>query len=293
VLEADAFDRLAKAEGIDAEPATHAMLRAVRQTPAAGTQTETVGEQPSLFAELVGREQEFAQLLDIWEAARNGTTTHVHVLAPAGMGKSRFLTDVHARLRATRARTLFVRAALGARDIPFGLAGDLAEALARFPGASGISTGSARALVALNPSLSASYTAALPDAAGDSADALRRRAVAVRELITAVARAADRDLHRRRAVGRRTLAALIASVLGALDHTRVLVVTASRPTVDGLSSGSRRSPFDWRPSMRWVCRHSSRASRLSRPSSGRSACRRSCARPRVAPRFSCWRRCSW
>ena len=248
-LEADAFDRLAEAEGIEAEPATRSMLRAVRQAPAAATQGEAA-EQSSLFAELVGREQEFAQLLDRWEAARNGTATHVHVLAPAGLGKTRLLTDVHARLRATRARTLFVRASLGARDIPFGLAGDLAEALARFPGASGISTGSARALVALNPSLSASFTAALPDAAGDSADALRRRAVAVRELVAAVAEEQPiaifiDDVQWADARSRQ----LIASVLGALDHARVLVVTASRPTVDGLASGEnaltiRLAPLD-------------------------------------------------
>ena len=249
-LEADAFDRLAEAEGIDPEPATRSMLRAVRQSNDAEAQAGAGAEHSSLVAELVGREQEFARLLDRWEAARNGTMTHVHVLAPAGLGKTRLLTDVHARLRATRARTLYVRASLGARDIPFGLAGDLAEALARFPGASGISTGSARALVALNPSLSASYTAALPDAAGDPADALRRRAVAVRELIGAVAEEQPIAIFIddvQWADGRSRQ--LIASVLGALDNARVLVVTASRPTVDGLTSGEetltlRLSPLD-------------------------------------------------
>ncbi len=249
-LEADAFDRLAGAEGIDAEPATRSMLRAVRQTPEITAQHDRTGERLSLFAELVGREREFSQLLDRWETARSGTTTHVHVLAPAGAGKTRLITDAHARLRATRARTLFVRASLGARDIPFGLAGDLAEALARFSGASGISTGSARALVALNPALSASYPAALPDAGGDSADALRRRSVAVRELISAVAEEQPiaifiDDVQWADARSRQ----LIASVLGALDHARVLVVTASRPTVDVLSSGEqaltiRLAPLD-------------------------------------------------
>jgi DNA-binding SARP family transcriptional activator len=249
-LEADAFDRLAEAEGIDAEPATRSMLRAVRQTPEITAQHDKAGERLSLFAELVGREHEFAQLLDQWENARTGTATHVHVLAPAGLGKTRLLTDVHARLRATRARTLFVRASLGARDIPFGLAGDLAEALARFPGASGISTGSARALVALNPALSASYPAALPDSGGDSADALRRRSVAVRELIAAVAEEQPIAIFIddvQWADGRSRQ--LIASILGALEHARVLVVTASRPTVDGLSSGEesltiRLAPLD-------------------------------------------------
>ena len=132
---ADAFERLAEAGGNDAEPATRSVPRAVRQTPEIPVQQEKSGERLSLFAELVGREREFSQLLDRWETARAGTATHVHVLAPAGLGKTRLLTDVHARLRATRVRTLFVRASLGARDIPFGLAGDLAEALARFPGA--------------------------------------------------------------------------------------------------------------------------------------------------------------
>ena len=238
-LEADAFDRLAESEGLKPEAATRSMLRAVRQSPA-GPGERAPDERPSLFAELVGREQEFAQLLESWESARAGKATHVHVLAAAGLGKTRLLTDVHARLRATRARTMWVRASLGARDIPFGLAGDLAEALARFPGASGISTGSARALVALNPALSASYPAALPDATGDSADALRRRSVAVRELISAVAEEQSiaifiDDLQWADSRSRQ----LIASILGALEHARVLVVTASRPTVDGLAVGDR------------------------------------------------------
>jgi len=249
-LEADAFDRLAESEGVDAEPATRSLLRAVRQTPEIPVQQERSGERLSLFPELVGREREFSLLLDRWETARGGTATHVHVLAPAGLGKTRLLTDVHARLRATRVRTLFVRASLGARDIPFGLAGDLAEALARFPGASGISTGSARALVSLNPALSASYPAALMDAAGDSADALRRRSVAVRELVAAVAEEQPiaifiDDIQWADARSRQ----LIASILGSLDHARVLVVTASRPTVDALTSGSasltiRLAPLD-------------------------------------------------
>ena len=247
-VEADAFDRLAQAEGIEAEPATRSMLRAVRQTPEIPVQQEKSGERLSLFAELVGREREFSQLLDWWETARAGTATHVHVLAPAGLGKTRLLTDVHARLRATRVRTLFVRASLGARDIPFGLAGDLAEALARFPGASGISTGSARALVSLNPALSASYPAALPDAAGDSADALRRRSVAVRELVAAVAEEQPIAIFIddiQWADGRSRQ--LIGSILGTLDHARVLVVTASRPTVDALSPGSASSTIRLAP----------------------------------------------
>ncbi|HEX6052998.1 MAG TPA: AAA family ATPase, partial [Gemmatimonadaceae bacterium] len=235
-LEADAFDRLQAAEGISPEPATRAMLRAARQAPP-GDEPLRTDDRPSLTAELVGREQEFAQLLACWEAARTGRSAHVHVLAPAGLGKTRLLTDVDARLRATRARTLFVRASLGGRDIPFGLAGDLAEGLARLPGASGISTGSARALVALNPALSASYPAALPDAGGDQSDVLRRRTVAVRELIAAVAEEHPiavfvDDMQWADTRSRQ----LIAGVVGALDRVRVLLVTASRPGVEAFPS---------------------------------------------------------
>jgi len=234
-LEADAFDRLVATDGLHPEPATRAMLRAVRQVPAPAERPVGDDDQPSLAAELVGREEVFAQLLACWESARTGKVTHVHMLAPAGIGKSRLLTDVHARLRATRARTLFVRASLGGREIPFGFAGDLAEALARLPGASGISTGSARALVALNPALSASYPAALPDAGGDASDALRRRTVAVRELIATVAEEQPiaifiDDVQWADARSRQ----MIAGVIGALDHVRVLIVTASRPSVDSM-----------------------------------------------------------
>ena len=239
-LEAAAFDKHISAEGITPEPATRALLREVRQARTDASARDSNREPPSLAAELVGREQEFGELLRSWEAARAGKSTHVHVLAPAGLGKTRLLTDVHARLRATRARTLFVRASFGARDIPFGLAGDLAEALARLPGASGISTGSARALVSLNPALSASYSVAVPDTAGDPADTLRRRALAIRELISAVAEEQPvaifvddvqwADVRSRQ---------LIASVFGALERARVLAVTASRPTVDALASAEQ------------------------------------------------------
>ena len=71
-VEADAFDRLVEAEGIEPEPATRSLLRMVRQTPVAATDAEQP-DRPSFVAELVGREQEFSQLLAIWDAARGRT----------------------------------------------------------------------------------------------------------------------------------------------------------------------------------------------------------------------------
>jgi DNA-binding SARP family transcriptional activator len=245
-LEADAFDRLAAAEGIEPEPATRALHRAVRQPSSVGDGHGD--ESASLVAELVGREKEFSRLLARWDAAKAGRVAHLHVLAPAGLGKTRLLTDVNARLRATRARTVAIRASLGARDIPFGLACDLAEALAQLPGASGISTGSARTLVALNPALSSSYPAAMPDSAGDSADTLRRRTVAIRELIAAVAEEQPiaifvDDLQWADNRSRQ----LVAGVAAALEHVRVMLVTASRPTVDALVPGQQSDTIRLEP----------------------------------------------
>ena len=247
-VEADAFDRLVAAEGIEPEPATRTLHRAARQPSSAGDAHDDGSA--SLVAELVGREKEFSRVLASWDAAKSGRVAHLHVLASAGLGKTRLLTDVNARLRATRARTVAIRASLGGRDIPFGLACDLAEALARLPGASGISTGSARTLVALNPALSSSYPAAVPDSSGDSADMLRRRTVAVRELIAAVADEQPiaifvDDLQWADNRSRQ----LVAGVAAALEHTRVMLVTASRPTVDALVPGQpsdtiRLEPLD-------------------------------------------------
>ena len=56
-----------------------------------------------LHPELIGREEEFATILRGWEAARAGAPQYVRVVGAAGIGKTRLVTDVVARLR------LFVR----------------------------------------------------------------------------------------------------------------------------------------------------------------------------------------
>ena len=73
-----------------------------------------------------GREREFAAILDAWSAARAGPARFVHVLGAAGLGKTRLLTDVHARLRATGARSIFVRANPGDRGVAYAFAADIA-----------------------------------------------------------------------------------------------------------------------------------------------------------------------
>ena len=231
-LEVEAFERVFDAEGIEPEPATRSLLRVLRQG-SAPTDVEADASSRSLVAELVGREREFAQVIGAWDAARAGRPSHVHALATAGLGKSRLLTDVHARLRATRARTVLIRATLGIRDIPYGLVGELAHALAALPGASGISTGSARTLVALNPAVSSSFPSTAVDVRDDPGDALRRRTAALRELIIVLAEEQPLavfidDLQWSDAASRQVLSGII----GTLGGARALIVTAGRPTAD-------------------------------------------------------------
>jgi predicted ATPase len=221
------------------EPSTRSLLNAARRSES--EQGAATDAEQGLIAELVGREREFSAIISAWERARVGTYTHLHVTAPAGMGKTRLLNDVHARLRAMRARVVHIRGNLGARDLPYALASDLAAGLAELPGARGVSTGAAGALVALNPTLSSYYSAsysASPDRS-DGDEALRRRAVAVRELIVAVA---DEnpvallvdDVQWADSASRM----LLGSVLGGLGGHRVLVVSAARPYAKAKLAGS-------------------------------------------------------
>jgi len=234
-VEADRLERLLAQEEMQPEPSTRSLLKAARQSgPEPGAATDAAH---GLIAELVGREREFSAIISAWDRARAGTYAHLHVTAPAGLGKTRLLSDVHARLRAMRARVVHVRGNLGARDLPYALASDLAAGLAELPGARSVSEGVAGALIALNPALSSYYRASYDRSDGD--EALRRRAVAIRELIVAVAdenpvallvddvQWADRASRM-----------LLGSVLGGLGGHRVLVVSAARPYAEATLAGS-------------------------------------------------------
>jgi DNA-binding SARP family transcriptional activator len=222
--EAGQLERLLADDGRDPEPATRAALRVARQaSPAHGT----APVQPAIAPELIGRETEFAALLAAWDDAGAGRARHLHVEARAGIGKTRLLASVHARLRAARQRVVLVRAHQGGHAIPYSFASDLVSELARLPGARGISPAAAGALVALNPSLSTWYDAAADTARDD--EALRRRAVALHELVGALAEDAPLallldDLHWVDLPSR----AMLLRLLEHLGGERLLVVTAGR-----------------------------------------------------------------
>jgi DNA-binding SARP family transcriptional activator len=225
-MEADALQQMLTAEERNEEPATRAMLRAVRQVSAA---TQPDAARSGLVAEMVGREMEFSTLLAAWEEARAAVARRVLITGAPGIGKTRLIADTVARLRARRSRVVWVRAHPGEREIPYALASQIAAALAELPGAAAVSAASAGSLVALNPSLSATFHAPPDDADGE--EALRRRAIAVHEMLVAVADEAPvalvvDDLHWADEASRRALG----SIVDRLDHERVLFVGAARST---------------------------------------------------------------
>lgn len=238
-VEAEALERWAAEEGITVEPTTAAVVaRARRVAP----ESPSPAERPGLMTDLIGREREFAAITSAWDEVRRGQARHVHLSAPAGFGKTRLLRDVAARLRASGAPIIEVRATPGERDIPYALAGVLAAALIEAPGALGVSPASATSLVALNPALSSRLAVATDASVGD--EALRRRMQAVLDLLQAVA---DQqpvalvldDLHWGDAASVR----LIEGVKGRLDRAPVLVLSASRPEYTPGSDQSLRLPL--------------------------------------------------
>lgn len=229
--EAEHFEAFLAREESEPEAATITALRAARHSPAARTPGET-GPSASIAAELVGREAEFSHILAAWEQARGGTPRVVAISAAAGLGKSRLLRDVQARLRASRARCVLMRANPGDRHLSGGFAAVVASGLAELPGAAAISTASAGVLVSLAPALSSVYASATPDTS-EGEEAVRRRALALVDLMHAVsdehpAAILLDDLHWADEHSARVLAA----ALSRLEHAGLLVVLTKRPVAD-------------------------------------------------------------
>ena len=240
LAEAERMLTVMRQDGRAPEPATRALLRVVQQEP-----EPAAAPAAGLVAELVGRERQFAAIVESWEAVRTGRAAQVHVSAPAGLGKTRLLLDAQARLSAAGARCVYVRANPGERTVPYALAAELAAMLSDLSGAKGISPASAGALVALNPAVSSAYRQPADSATGE--EAARHRALAIAELVRVLAEEAAiallvDDLHWADAASRQ----LLDTVFGKLSVERVLVVTAARP-VPGTNAPPRALRVDLPP----------------------------------------------
>jgi hypothetical protein len=209
------------------ETSTRALLRA-SHSPADEDAPER-GRESGLVAELVGREAEFHAMIEQWEHTRGGEAHTIRVVAAAGLGKTRLLNDFAARLRATRAQVISLRARPADRLVAYSHVADLAASLASLEGAAAISPRNAAALVDLNPSLSSVFPGR-EERWRDADDRFLHRVLAVCELIAMVAEEAPvalliDDHHWADEESRR----LIAAVLPRLQHCPVMVVIASRP----------------------------------------------------------------
>ena len=234
--EADHFDEWLRSEERTAEPASVAALRLARNVRAPAGEHATPGE---LTADLVGRENEFSRLHDLWLIARTGglrsgsagpgRSRVALVLGDGGIGKSRLAADLRTRIVAGRGRVLWCGVRAGDRQLAYATLASLAAGLAAMPGAAGISQHSAAALLALDPALS-SFFSGTPDLSqGD--EALRRRGLAMIELIAAVADDSPfaivvDDLHWCDDDSLRAIAFVAAHLSG----QRVLLVLTSRTT---------------------------------------------------------------
>jgi len=240
-VEAAKLEHLLAESGREPE---HSTLRLLEATRAAHTKPAHA-ERPPLGAELIGREAEFATILKAWEVVRTGEGQHIHLVAPAGLGKSRVLRDVRNRLAAGGARVVLARAQPAERRLAYAFVAEIAHGLSEQPGAVGVSPEAASALVALAPAISSRLPASADTATGD--EALRRRTLALGELLASVsdehptALLLD-DVHWADA----SSTAILEALLHRLAETRVLAVTAERPSSRPLATTSRTVTLELR-----------------------------------------------
>ncbi|MCC6931248.1 MAG: AAA family ATPase [Gemmatimonadaceae bacterium] len=225
--EGEALAQFAEREELQLEPATRALLRLARAAPGERHTPDGTSAAPLQAGTLVGRELVFSQLLAAWDEVKEGGRRRIHITGRAGMGKSRLLRDLEARLRAMRAKVAVVGGTYGARDVAFALAGELAAALARLPGRQAVAPATAATLVELNPSLSTWFETA--PRVSSLEDQLRARAQAMRELALAVAYEHPiailiDDLH----WADEPSLALLGALADGLGEARVLLVTTGR-----------------------------------------------------------------
>ena len=225
--EADALEAQAHLDGGALPPRVLQSIARARQTSPQPASELT----PVVTLDFVGRDGPFSDILHAWQEVQQGRTRMFFVTGAAGIGKSRLLQVVHRRCATRPARTVLVRANVGEQGVAYSFASLLVRALGALPGAMGVSDASARELVALDPSLVTSLK--VPAAPWDAGEGPRRRALALLDLVQAVAEQQPLamlidDWHWMDAPSRE----LLTLALGRCDGLPVLVIVASRHAQD-------------------------------------------------------------
>lgn len=214
------------------------VARTLRQLQRAEVEGST--RAPEYECEFVGRDADLAALLKAYHATVRGHPRHVHVVAQAGLGKSRLLAEFGARCRLMRGRVVSIAALPSDRTLPFALQARVVAVLGMLTGASSIAPASAAALVRLAPTLSSRFD--VDSRTATATDTELTRTQVFRELVESVA-------------AERTLVLLVddlhwsdieslAALRRVAEHppSNLLVVTSTRPpiAVGGTYSSSTR-----------------------------------------------------
>jgi DNA-binding SARP family transcriptional activator len=226
---ADTLETLARALGGRAPSMVESLVARARDVALSNTDDAI----SPLALDLVGREGAFGAVMSAWQRARTGDTQIAVLSGVPGIGKSRLLHAVMQRCATRRSLATSVRANPGEREVPFGFAAAIARALAALPGAAGVSGDTARELVALDPGLGSQF--AVSPSLDDGGEAVRRRALALLDLLSAVSEQSPLalgldDLHWADAASRQ----LLAVVLGRATELAVLVVATTRGTTSAI-----------------------------------------------------------
>ena len=119
----------------------------------------------SLGQQLIGREVLLSELSREAEVARGGGARRVILSGAAGVGKTRVLDELEARLRLRGARVVRVALLRSMSDVEYSALAELARAVCELPGALGISEHSAGQLIRILPELRNHFPGALRGAA--------------------------------------------------------------------------------------------------------------------------------
>jgi DNA-binding SARP family transcriptional activator len=133
--------------------------------------------------QLIARDESLSAALRALAHARQGRPQRLYVSGPMGVGKSRLLDELEARVRTWPVRTVRIALTPEMRTAPGTMLAAIARMLGRMGGAAGLSTSSAGVVIALAPDLQRQFPAVPPAATPLSSHAT---IAALRDLVLAV-----------------------------------------------------------------------------------------------------------